>query len=117
MRRRVIAGRFAAAGAGVAIVDLDEEWGERAAVEIAAEGGQAIFCPTDVRDGGQVNAAVDAAVERFGRVDILVHGAGVGVHKEIVDLTDDEWDLQIDVQLRGAFLLPKRAQYNRRIER
>jgi NAD(P)-dependent dehydrogenase (short-subunit alcohol dehydrogenase family) len=52
-----------------------------------------------------VNAAVDAALERFGRVDILVHEAGVGVHKEIVDLTDEEWDLQIDVQLRGAFLL------------
>lgn len=104
---RVIAGRFAAAGAGVAIVDLDREWGEKAAAEIAAEGGQAVFCPTDVRDGGQVNAAVDAAVERFGRVDILVHGAGVGVHKEIVDLTDEEWDLQIDVQLRGAFLLSR----------
>lgn len=104
---RVIAGRFATAGAGVAIVDLDAEWGDRAAAEIIAAGGDAIFQPTDVRDGAQVNAAVDAAVERFGRVDILVHGAGVGVHKEIVDLTDDEWDLQIDVQLRGAFLLSR----------
>src|SRR5215207_7389771 len=104
---RVSAGRFAAAGASVAIVDLDKEWGDKAAAEISAEGGQAIFCPTDVRDGAQVNAAVDAAAERFGRVDILVHGAGVGVHKDIVDLTDDEWDLQIDVQLRGAFLLSR----------
>lgn len=50
---------------------------------------------------------VAAAVEQFGRVDILVYGAGVGIHKEIVDLTDDEWDLQVDVQLRGAFLLSR----------
>jgi NAD(P)-dependent dehydrogenase (short-subunit alcohol dehydrogenase family) len=50
---------------------------------------------------------VDAAVERFGRVDILVHGAGVGVHNEIVDMSDEEWDLQIDVQLKGAFLLSR----------
>jgi NAD(P)-dependent dehydrogenase (short-subunit alcohol dehydrogenase family) len=40
-------------------------------------------------------------------VDVLVHGAGVGVHREIVDLSDAEWDLQIDVQLRGAFLLSR----------
>jgi NAD(P)-dependent dehydrogenase (short-subunit alcohol dehydrogenase family) len=50
---------------------------------------------------------VGRAVERFGRVDILVHGAGVGVHNEVVDMTDEEWDLQIDVQLRGAFLLSR----------
>src|SRR5262245_65953325 len=50
---------------------------------------------------------VRQAVEELGRVDILVHGAGVGVHKEVVDLSDEEWDLQIDVQLRGAFLLSR----------
>src|SRR5690606_15368516 len=52
---------------------------------------------------------VEQAVDRFGRLDIMVHGAGVGVHKEIVDLSDEEWDLQIDVQLRGAFLLSRAA--------
>ena len=55
----------------------------------------------------QVDAMVARAVERFGRVDILVHAAGVGVHKEIVELSDREWDVQVDVQLRGAFLLSR----------
>ena len=66
-----------------------------------------LFVPTDVRDSGQVDGMVARTIERFGRVDILVHAAGVGVHKEIVALSDDEWDLQIDVQLRGAFLLSR----------
>ena len=63
---------------------------------------------TDVRHSEQVDAMVAKAVDRFWTVDILVHGAGVSVHKEIVDISDAEWDLQINVQLRGAFLLAER---------
>lgn len=102
---RVIASRFAAAGAGATIADLDDEWGEPVADDLNRQGLAALYHHTDVRDSSSVDAMVAATVERFGRVDIVVHGAGVGVHKEIVDLTDEEWDLQVDVQLRGAFLL------------
>lgn len=104
---RAIATRFAREGASVALADWDAEWGAEAADALTREGHAALFVRTDVRDSTQVNAMVARAVERFGRVDILVHGAGVGVHKEVVDLSDDEWDLQIDVQLRGAFLLSR----------
>jgi len=104
---RVILRRFAEAGAKTVLVDLDVDWAETVAGELTARGHEVLFVPTDVRESAQVNAMVQRAVERFGRVDILVHGAGVGVHKEVVDLTDDEWDLQIDVQLRGAFLLSR----------
>ena len=104
---RVILRRFAEAGAQTVLVDLDADWGQSVAAELTAAGHEVLFVPTDVRESPQVNAMVERAVERFGRVDILVHGAGVGVHKEVVDLTDDEWDLQIDVQLRGAFLLSR----------
>jgi 3-oxoacyl-[acyl-carrier protein] reductase len=103
----VILRRFVEAGASGVLIDIDEEMGMAAAQKLAGAGHQVIFCATDVRESHQVDAAVKQAVERFGRVDILVHGAGVGVHKEIVDLTDEEWDLQIDVQLRGAFLLSR----------
>ena len=103
----VILRRFVEAGASGVLIDIDEEMGAAAARKLCDEGHQVIFCCADVRDSGQVNAAVQQAVDQFGRVDILVHGAGVGVHKEIVDLTDEEWDLQIDVQLRGAFLLSR----------
>lgn len=104
---RVILTRLAQAGAQTVIADLDEEWGSATAAELSGKGWPCLFSRTDVRDSSQVNQTVEAAVERFGRVDILVHGAGVGVHKEIIDLSDDEWDLQIDVQLRGAFLLSR----------
>ena len=104
---RVIATRFAEAGAMTVIADVDDEWGESAALALRERGLQAIYCQTDVRDSGAVNRLVETAVSQFGRVDILVHGAGVGVHKEIVDLSDDEWDWQVDVQLRGAFLLSR----------
>ena len=102
---RVILTRLLAAGARGVIVDIDDEWGEQTVRQLTDAGHEVFYQRTDVRESAQVNAAVAAAVERFGRVDIVVHGAGVGVHKEIVDLSDDEWDLQIDVQLRGAFLL------------
>ncbi|HEX5166417.1 MAG TPA: SDR family NAD(P)-dependent oxidoreductase [Thermomicrobiales bacterium] len=106
---RVILTRLAEAGAKAVIADLDDEWGTSTAHDLAGRGLDVIFSATDVRDSSQVNRTIEAAVERFGRVDILVHGAGVGVHKEIVDLSDEEWDLQIDVQLRGAFLLSRAA--------
>jgi NAD(P)-dependent dehydrogenase (short-subunit alcohol dehydrogenase family) len=104
---RVIATRLAAAGAATVLADVDDEWGETTARELEQRDYQALYRHTDVRDSAQVDGMVAEAVERFGRVDILVHGAGVGVHKEIVDLSDDEWDLQVDVQLRGAFLLSR----------
>ena len=104
---RVIATRFAEAGASVTIADIDDDWGTTVAEELADRGLTALYRHTDVRHSAQVDATVAATIEHFGRIDILVHGAGVGIHKHIVDLSDDEWDLQIDVQLRGAFLLSR----------
>jgi NAD(P)-dependent dehydrogenase (short-subunit alcohol dehydrogenase family) len=112
---RVILTRFAEAGARTVIADVDDEWGEPVADDLSRQGRDALYQHTDVRDSAQVDAMVEETVRRFGRVDILVHGAGVGVHGEIVDLSDDDWDLQVDVQLRGAFLL-SRAVGRRLIE-
>lgn len=103
----VILRRFAQDGARGVIADVDEERAEARVRELTELGCDVRFIRTDVRESAQVNAMVDRVVEQRGRVDILVHGAGVGVHKRIVDLTDDEWDLQVDVQLRGAFVLSR----------
>ena len=103
----VILRRLGAAGARTVSADV--------VGEEARESRDVLFVRTDVRDGAQVDAMVARAIERFGRIDILVHAAGVGVHKEIVELSDQEWDLQVDVQLRGAFLL-SRAVGRRLIE-
>ena len=104
---RVILTRFAEEGARCVLVDTNDDWGEKTAAGLRERGFEVVYSKTDVRVSEQVDAMVEAAVGRFGRVDILVHGAGVGVHNDIVDMTDDEWDLQIDVQLRGAFLLSR----------
>jgi 3-oxoacyl-[acyl-carrier protein] reductase len=103
----VILRRFLQEGAYGVIADVDKERAEAQVGELAELGYDVCFIRTDVRESAQVNAMVDRIVDERGRVDILVHGAGVGVHKRIVDLTDDEWDLQIDVQLRGAFVLSR----------
>lgn len=113
---RIILTHFARAGARAVLADTNAEWGEAVARELTGKGHEVFFWRLDVRDSAQVDAMVAATVERFGQVDILVHGAGVGVHKEVVELSDEEWDLQIDVQLRGAFLL-SRAVGRRLIER
>lgn len=104
---RIILSRFAQAGARTVLADLNVAWSERVAGELVAQGREVLVVPTDVRDSAQVDALVARAVAHYGRVDILVHGAGVGVHKRIVELSDEEWDLQVDVQLRGAFLLSR----------
>ena len=104
---RVILTRLAEEGAACVLVDINDEWGERSAAELRERGQDVVYVRTDVRRSDQVDAMVEQAVSRFGRVDILVHGAGVGVHNEVVDMTDAEWDLQIDVQLKGAFLLSR----------
>lgn len=104
--RRILT-RFAEAGARTVLVDVDVEWGAHVAAELADRGLTALYVPTDLRQSIHVDAMVARTVEQFGRVDILVHGAGVSVHKEIVDLSDDEWDWQVNVQLRGAFLLSR----------
>jgi len=103
----VILRRLAEAGARAVIADLDEERAVAAVRQLTAQDREVRFVRTDVRDSAQVDAMVATTVDQFGRVDVLVHGAGVGVHKDVVDLTDEEWDLQIDVQLRGAFLLSR----------
>lgn len=102
---RVILQRFVLEGARAVIADVDEERGAAGARDLNAEGHDVRFVRTDVRNSAQVDTMVDVAVAQWGRVDILVHGAGVGVHKEVVDLSDEDWDFQVDVQLRGAFLL------------
>lgn len=104
---RVILTRLAEEGAKCVLVDINEDWGESAATELRSRHLDVMYIRTDVRYSDQVNAMVARGVETYGRLDILVHGAGVGVHGEIVDMSDGEWDLQIDVQLRGAFLLSR----------
>jgi NADP-dependent 3-hydroxy acid dehydrogenase YdfG len=70
--------------------------------ELRAGGGQAIALATDVTDKAQVRRLVDAAVEAFGRVDVLVNNAGLMPHSPLERLKVDDWDRMIDVNLKGV---------------
>jgi 3-oxoacyl-[acyl-carrier protein] reductase len=72
-------------------------------------GANALGLPCDVASPASCQALIDATVERFGRIDVLVNNAGLGVFKPISELTIDEWQLQIDVNLGGVFYCSKAA--------
>lgn len=101
---RAIAGALAAAGAAVAIADINPAAGEQAAAELAAGGARAVAIPTDVSDEAQVEQMVAATVAQLGQVDILVNNAGVVAHRLLIDMEREVWDRQLAVQLTGPFL-------------
>jgi 3-oxoacyl-[acyl-carrier protein] reductase len=100
-----IAMAFAAEGADVVIADvLDEVAAEPVLASIAESGRRALFVHTNVADEQQVRAMVDTAVAEFGRVDILVNNAGTFSEHGCEDLSVDEFDRVIAVNLRGSFM-------------
>jgi 3-oxoacyl-[acyl-carrier protein] reductase len=100
-----IAMAFAAEGADVVIADvLDEAAAEPVIASIAESGRRSLFVHTNVADEKQVRAMVDTAVAEFGRVDILVNNAGTFSEHGCEDLSVDEFDRVIAVNLRGSFM-------------
>ena len=102
--------RLAAGGASVAVADVNADAARATAADIESAGGQAAGFACDVTDRGQVQAAVDAVVERFGGLHILVNNAGVLRDNLLFKMTDDDWSTVMDVHLRGAFLASQIAQ-------
>jgi NAD(P)-dependent dehydrogenase (short-subunit alcohol dehydrogenase family) len=97
--------RFAQEGARVALADMQSEEGERVRAQIEADGGQATFVECDVSDPVAVQRAIDATVERFGKLDIVFANAGInGVWAPVEELTPEEWDRTIDINLKGTYL-------------
>jgi len=86
--------------AGVAIFDYDEALAQKTAAEI---GGNIIVCKCDVSKDEQVKAAVDATLAAFGRIDILVNNAGITRDAMFHKMTDDQWNLVLDINLNGVY--------------
>jgi NAD(P)-dependent dehydrogenase (short-subunit alcohol dehydrogenase family) len=118
---RAIARRFAAEGADLALTDVaaagtrvveakpSTGWGglEAVAAEVRREGRRAVTALMDVRSAAQVDAAVQAALDAFGRIDILVNNAAAPPGPDrvpVVDLAEEAWDTVLDVNLKGAYL-------------
>lgn len=102
---------FAAAGARVAVCDLDAARAERTARAVEAAGGVAVALPADITDDAQVASAVAACVARFGGLDILYNCAGGTVPQDgtVTDVALDVFDRTFDLDVRGTFLCCRHA--------
>jgi NAD(P)-dependent dehydrogenase (short-subunit alcohol dehydrogenase family) len=98
------AGIFARAGAKVWIADSNAEAGAKAARKLKAE-----FVACDVSDAKQANALLDAVARGAKRLDVLVNNAGIAPSKPFLDMTEEDWDRVIRVNLKGAFLVGQAA--------
>lgn len=98
------AGRLAAEGARVCVADLDLAKAQKVADQIIARGGTARACQMDVTDKRAADAGVALATSQLGPVEMLVNNAAIASDVEFLELTEDEWDRDISVTLKGAFL-------------
>ena len=100
---------LAAAGAIVISADVSRDLAENVCGAIRAEGGRVLPCRLDVTAEGQVEQVIDQVVAEHGRLDVLINNAGVDVTAPIEDLSVADWDRIIDVNLRGPFLMSRKA--------
>jgi 3-oxoacyl-[acyl-carrier protein] reductase len=102
--------RLAADGVAVAVTDLDAGSCRDTVAAVEAAGGRAMAVGMDVSRRDRVEAGVAAVVEELGRCDILVNNAGLIRDNMLFKMSDDDWDLVMDVHLKGAFLCSQTAQ-------
>ena len=106
---RAVAERFGREGAAVVVAELNPEHGEEVADEIRASGGRAVAVAVDVSRTADVGHLFAAAVKEFGTVDIVVNNAGIAVARPILDYTEDDWDRQMGVNVKGVFFCCQEA--------
>ena len=101
--------KLASFGAIVSILDVNDSNGTSAEKEIALAGGKALYIHCDVRIAAECKKAVDETFQLFGRIDILFSNAGLAIRKNAIDLEPEEWDLALDISLKGQYLIAKYA--------
>ena len=104
---KAIAGAFAREGAAVGLLDVQEEELQQVVKEIQSEGEKALGVVTDVRHDAQVEKAVQSVVENLGPIDILVNSAGIPGNGLVHEISEADWDLCFDINVKGTFLLCK----------
>lgn len=100
---------FAEAGARVVAADVNEVGGSAVVKSIAAAGGYALFKQADVGDGAACAALIEHTVAHFGRLDVLINNAGIVHAAEFLDLTEQDFDRVLRINLKGAFLCGQAA--------
>jgi NAD(P)-dependent dehydrogenase (short-subunit alcohol dehydrogenase family) len=104
---RATALAFSREGAEVVVADVNAEGGEETVRLIKENGGEASFVKCDVSRASDVEGMVSKAVEEYGRLDCAFNNAGVGVLKSVVECTEEDWDLTMNVNLKGVWLCMK----------
>jgi len=106
---RTIALLFAGEGAHIVIGDLNVAGGEETVEMIRQKGGQAVFVEANVTRFEDAEKMVAQAVENWGRLDVLINNAGVTRDGLLLRMSEEDWDLVLDINLKGAFLCTKAA--------
>lgn len=100
---------LASEGADVVVSDVDIRDCLAAVSEIEEKGARGMAVECDVRSKDQIDCLFDAAVKEFGKVDILVNNAGIAQFKPFLELTQEDWDETLNINLRGQFLCAQAA--------
>jgi NAD(P)-dependent dehydrogenase (short-subunit alcohol dehydrogenase family) len=100
---------FAREGATVAIADLNESAGHEAASEISAAGGRAIFEPADVASAADCRRVVERTVSEFHGIDVLFNNAGIIRRASILELSEQDWDRVMAVNVKSIFLMSRQV--------
>jgi 3-oxoacyl-[acyl-carrier protein] reductase len=98
---------FADEGAKVVVADVDSKSAQETADLIQARGGDALAVQTDVSKRADAENLARTTIERYQRVDILVNNAGIRGMGSVLDLTEEQWDSILDINLKGMFLCSK----------
>ena len=108
---RAIALAMAEAGADVILCDLPQKTSDQeAACQIIQNmGKRAISLPLQLPDLNSIDQAVHQAIQQFGQIDILVNNAGINIPKEAFDVTEEDWDRVLDINLKGLFFMSQRV--------
>jgi len=100
---------LASQGATVIVTDIDAKDCQPVVDEIKSMGNKAVCFKMDVSDKKEVDKVFDEAIKEYGRLDILVNNAGIFIPKPALEITEEEWDRMLNIDLKGMFLCAQRA--------
>jgi len=100
---------FAKEGGKVVVADKNEVGGNETVDLIRSDGGQAIFDYVNVTSATDIQSMVKTTINTYGKLNILVNNAGIAIRLPVVDLSEEDWDRNIDVNLKSVYLSSKYA--------
>ena len=106
---QAIAVMYGREGAAVAGTSPTESKGRETVAQVEKVGGKALFWPGDVSNSAQMKRLIEETVRQFGGIDIVVNSGGVRTNGSITDITEEDWDRTLDINLKGTFIVSRLA--------